>query len=131
MRTRSALGPSTTSPGKSPAWAAAGAASATTAVMTEIRRRGSKVRSSRAMRPGSQPRWGAEVSALGRTGRRADDKPLSGAFCPPAVDLRVDPGLVPAVLGAHGGRHPVGGALVQRAGGQEAQAGAAQEHVAD
>src|SRR5438270_7544868 len=119
------------SPGKKPAWAAlAGTSSAATA-RTVIRRRGRRIAPN-----GSQPWAGAEVSWSrrtwsGRTRCRADAEALGGGLGAPALDLGVDPRVVPAALGAQRGGHPARRAVVELAGGQQAQPRAPQQDVAD
>src|SRR3954447_11807777 len=127
----SGVGPSMTSPVKTPAWAEAGANSAMT--------RGMRVRG--LMRgTGSQPGRSAGVSGSVRTGRQRVGRQTfgSGLRAPalhrggargPAPHGGAPRRLVPAELASEGGGDALGGPVVELACGQEAQPGAAQQDV--
>src|SRR4051794_31271507 len=121
----SALGPSMTS-GNTPARAVAAGTRSAAAARSVIRRRGNGNPSN-----GSQPRAGAEVSGSGRTCRGGDVEALGGGLLAPAVELGLDARGVQAALGAQDGGHAARAAVGGLAGGQQAQARAAQQDGAD
>src|SRR5437660_12519640 len=104
------------SPGKKPAWAALAGTSSAARARRVIRRRGRRIAPN-----GSQPWAGAEVSWSPRTCCRPEAEALGGGLGAPALDLGVDPRVVPAALGAQRGGHAARRAVVELAGGQQAQ----------
>src|SRR3954447_15639117 len=119
----SGVGPSMTSPVKTPAWAEAGANSAMT--------RGMRVRGF--MRgTGSQPGRSAGVSGSVRTGRqRVGRQTFGSGLRAPVIHGGGPRRLVPPELASEGGGDALGRAVVELARGQEAQPRAAQQDVAD